>query len=218
MCVYSPRTHGSTKQGSRCGHLPFQAAERKLSQQVCTKQVCQYPPSALPSPLNHPPTHLPNPCFCLSCPFSIAGAVGQHTPWSMPTLSLSSTHPTNPSFCLSCPFYFIAGAHTPCQPLPSLTCPTNPCRSLSRPFQAQWVNLGTGIEMRYLPGSPLEPSAYDSTFTSDPAMFPQLWCPNGTYSAYGVLFFKPIDQVLSTLVHFRVRDWWGGGRVRAMSR
>lgn len=38
----------------------------------------------------------------------------------------------------------------------------------------------------------------------DNSAFPQLWCPEGTYSAYGILFFKPIDEVLSLMIQFEV--------------
>ena len=50
-------------------------------------------------------------------------------------------------------------------------------------------NIASGIEISFDP-------AYPGDSPLDKSMFPQLWCPNnGTFSAYGILFFQPIDQV-----------------------
>ena len=59
------------------------------------------------------------------------------------------------------------------------------------------MNPSSGVEISFVP-------AYSGEPPYSPGMFPQLWCPNGTYSEYGILFFKPIDQVLSTMIQFEV--------------
>ena len=64
--------------------------------------------------------------------------------------------------------------------------------------------LGPSVEVTFVPSYPGESILYGSGTTG----FPQLWCAsNTTYSAYGVLFFKPIDEVLSIMIQFQV-----GGR------
>ena len=61
--------------------------------------------------------------------------------------------------------------------------------------------LGPSVEVTFVPSYPGESILYGSTSSG----FPQLWCAsNTTYSAYGILFFKPIDEVLSIMIQFQV--------------
>jgi chloride channel 7 len=71
---------------------------------------------------------------------------------------------------------------------------SSPCRPLPSPDDLQYLEADENKNLDFLAGGGQPPR-------DGLEHFPQLWCPNGTYSAHGQIFLVPLSQALRLIMH-----------------
>ncbi|KAI7845409.1 hypothetical protein COHA_001114 [Chlorella ohadii] len=71
---------------------------------------------------------------------------------------------------------------------------SSPCRPLPSPDDLRYLEADENKNLDFLAGGGQPPR-------DGLEHFPQLWCPNGTYSAHGQVFLVPLSQALRLIMH-----------------